>query len=238
MPTTWIEPDEVVSHNGVTVYHTYKEGEYQSEYWYTLVPADDDYEGEAAFDIRDLEASGDSDEDILRAAIDAGEIGEVCEDNEGTTRSLHVWTQPQSSGVEQCVHCGVVKADFVRDSIAAAQEAAKAQAESQDKPDRTVVDVQKALVAAVEEADVAFVVLNMCDDLTPQARSALGRAWAAVQAAQLALNPNGVQAEAIKSTGSAYTLRGLLEEYLQRRNDQRCDEKWAEFDQKVKEVLL
>lgn len=74
MPTTWTEPETVIEHNGVKVYHTYKGGECVSEYWYTTVETDDDIDGESAFDIRDLDVDIDSSEhvDILRAAIVAG----------------------------------------------------------------------------------------------------------------------------------------------------------------------
>lgn len=75
MPMTWTEPEAVVEHNGVTVYHTYKDGDYRSEFWYTLDQSDDDWEGESAFDVRDLGVEGDVEGDhkeILRAAIDAG----------------------------------------------------------------------------------------------------------------------------------------------------------------------
>jgi len=78
MPLTWTEPEIVVEHNGVTVYHTYKDGEYAASYWYTLDPSQDDWECESAFDIRDLAVNVESDnhEDILRVAIDAGLLRE------------------------------------------------------------------------------------------------------------------------------------------------------------------
>lgn len=76
MPNVWTEPDEVITHNGVTVYHTYKDGEYISAYWYTLNESDDDWEGESAFDVRELNAydSDKSHEEILRTAIENSEL--------------------------------------------------------------------------------------------------------------------------------------------------------------------
>lgn len=72
MPMQWTEPEVAVEHNGVTVWHTYKDGEYISEYWYTCNESDDDIDGESAFDIRELDVEGETHEDILRAAIEAG----------------------------------------------------------------------------------------------------------------------------------------------------------------------
>ena len=63
------------------------------------------------------------------------------------------------------------------------------------------------MLSAINEADTAFAVINMCDDLTPQAKSALREAWAKVQAILVKLSPDGALAEAVKETPtSAYNL--------------------------------
>jgi hypothetical protein len=63
------------------------------------------------------------------------------------------------------------------------------------------------MLEAINEADTAFAVINMCDDLTPQAKSALREAWAKVQAILVKLSPDGALAEAVKETPtSAYNL--------------------------------
>jgi hypothetical protein len=93
------------------------------------------------------------------------------------------------------------------------------------------------LIDAIDEADVAFVCINICSDLTPQARVALSHAWAKVQAAILMVRPHGAEAEAIRSPGTSYSTRQLLEEYLRRRNDSAFDQQWDEFDKQVTETL-
>lgn len=69
MPYAWVEPDVAVEHNGVTIYHTYKEDDYNQRlfYWYTV-----DQGESSSFDIRDLPEYDRtlSHEDILRRAID------------------------------------------------------------------------------------------------------------------------------------------------------------------------
>lgn len=68
-------------------------------------------------------------------------------------------------------------------------------------------DNRAAMLDAIDEADTAFAVINMCDDLTPQAKSALREAWAKVQAILVKLSPDGALAEAVKETPtSAYNL--------------------------------
>jgi hypothetical protein len=54
-------------------------------------------------------------------------------------------------------------------------------------------------LAACDEADTAFVVLNLCDGLTSQARRALGEAWVSVQEAiAVWRGPGSVYAEAAR----------------------------------------
>ena len=78
--TEWESPERAVVHNGVTVYHVYKNNEFDSgtlEHWYTLDEYDDD-ETDSSFDVRELKAfSPDlSHEDVLRAAIESGELSD------------------------------------------------------------------------------------------------------------------------------------------------------------------
>lgn len=77
MPTIWVAPDVAVTHDGVTVYHAYKEGTDTRLYnWYQL----DVNEQEGMFDIRDLVSKHEdlpslcdnTHEQVLRAAIDLG----------------------------------------------------------------------------------------------------------------------------------------------------------------------
>jgi hypothetical protein len=75
MPYIWIEPAEVVTHLGVTVYHVYKndywdQGNYQYNYTTDIA------EEANPFDIRDLESYQDNLDHIaiLKLAIERGEI--------------------------------------------------------------------------------------------------------------------------------------------------------------------
>ena len=54
MPFKWVPPRKFMSHNGVTVYHTYRHGYINepSTFWYTTNGSDDDDTKD--FDIRDL----------------------------------------------------------------------------------------------------------------------------------------------------------------------------------------
>jgi hypothetical protein len=54
------------------------------------------------------------------------------------------------------------------------------------------------LFKTIDEADTAFAVMNICDDLTPQARSCLKKAWPLIQDAKVLLKPNGIYAEAVR----------------------------------------
>lgn len=73
MPMMWTEPAVALEHNGVTVWHTYK-NDCMLEYWYTVEESDDDSESDngAQFDVRDLDIEGTTHEEIIRNAIDAG----------------------------------------------------------------------------------------------------------------------------------------------------------------------
>ena len=54
--TVWVEPEVFLEHNGVTVYHTYKDDDIDQGanwYWFTLQELGSECEG--AFDIRDVD---------------------------------------------------------------------------------------------------------------------------------------------------------------------------------------
>lgn len=68
---TYVEREIVLVHNGVTVYHAYKEGWFEDRlfYWFSLSRDDDAEE----FDVRELRAHQSDDiATTLRSAIDAG----------------------------------------------------------------------------------------------------------------------------------------------------------------------
>lgn len=76
--TEWIEPDTLIEHNGITIFHTYEEGDYEdvNTYWY-CASVDGVYEHGAEFDVRHLSTWSDDAPDIpgaIKAAIDSGEI--------------------------------------------------------------------------------------------------------------------------------------------------------------------
>lgn len=53
--TIWVEPEVFLEHNGVTVYHTYKDDDFEQGanwYWFRLDQEEDD---EGKFDIRDVD---------------------------------------------------------------------------------------------------------------------------------------------------------------------------------------
>jgi len=75
MPYIWTEPDEMISHLGVTVYHVYKDGFWERgayEFHYTT----DVTENELDFDIRGLISYRPDEDhtDILKRAIERREI--------------------------------------------------------------------------------------------------------------------------------------------------------------------
>lgn len=90
--TEWQEPEVFLEHNGVTVYHTYKDDDIEQgprTYWFVTGK----HEGEdEAFDVRDLETPSrdrlyghteslsEAIRAILREAIDAGLIQATEED--------------------------------------------------------------------------------------------------------------------------------------------------------------
>ncbi len=66
--------------------------------------------------------------------------------------------------------------------------------------------LQKAFKSC-DTADTAFATINICDNLTPQAKQALKEGWAAVQEALIALKPDSAYAEAVKDQpNSAFNL--------------------------------
>lgn len=78
------------------------------------------------------------------------------------------------------------------------------------------------LFKAIDEADTAFAVVNICDDLTPQARSCLKKAWPLVQNARLLLKPNRIYAEAVKEARAAEAKEVPAVPYL-------TEEDWVEI---------
>jgi hypothetical protein len=53
MPLKWVNPEEFITHQGIVVYHTYKNEDFsnQSEYWYTTSINE---VTEFEFDVREL----------------------------------------------------------------------------------------------------------------------------------------------------------------------------------------
>ena len=81
--TVWVEPEVFLEHEGVTVYHTYKDDDFEQGarwYWFTLQEVGGEDEG--AFDIRGLDTdnllanrpphNSDPRRAVLRNAIDKG----------------------------------------------------------------------------------------------------------------------------------------------------------------------
>jgi len=54
------------------------------------------------------------------------------------------------------------------------------------------------MLKALDEADTAFAVINICDNLTPQARGALKEAWRMVQDTLAKAKPGSAYVEAVK----------------------------------------
>lgn len=61
------------------------------------------------------------------------------------------------------------------------------------------------MLKALDEADTAFAVINICDGLTPQARGALKEAWRVVQEALAKAKPGSGYAEAVKKVRAEET---------------------------------
>jgi hypothetical protein len=71
MPWESVEREIALQHNGVTVYHAYKDGylDHPLTYWFALSSEDEADE----FDVRDLAVEQSDDiEGMLKAAIEAG----------------------------------------------------------------------------------------------------------------------------------------------------------------------
>jgi len=75
MPYIWTEPEIAIEHNGVTIYHVYKNG-FMDSGRYECLYTTDVTENDAAFDIRDLQNYDTQLEsiEILKKAIDSGEL--------------------------------------------------------------------------------------------------------------------------------------------------------------------
>ena len=66
-------------------------------------------------------------------------------------------------------------------------------------------------VAACDECDTAFVVLNLCDGLTPQARGAMRKAWARVQEVLAHARPQGEYQAAIREPQTAASIQRYID---------------------------
>ena len=82
--------------------------------------------------------------------------------------------------------------EIIGDGLDAAVDGRGFSAEHQKAFD--LANAAPAMLDAINEADVAFACINICDDLTPQARGALKTAWAKVQAAILVIRPQSLVA--------------------------------------------
>ncbi len=77
MPLRWCDPEKFLTHNDVTIYHTYKDdlSDVPLEFWYSTC-ANASAESEFEFDVRELPLAAQlTDADhavIIRSAIDAG----------------------------------------------------------------------------------------------------------------------------------------------------------------------
>lgn len=97
----------------------------------------------------------------------------------------------RTTGMEMLVaefpRAGEPRLDSLRQVFAglclAALEAGLAQEGSEADRARAPLELLGLALAACDEADTAFVVLNVSDGVTPQARRALGEAWVLVQEA-------------------------------------------------------
>lgn len=75
MPYVWEDNELFLSHEGVDVYHIYKNDfDVCREYWYGLYPHSSDDDMEGVFDVRELPCweVGADHADVIKAAIDAG----------------------------------------------------------------------------------------------------------------------------------------------------------------------
>lgn len=77
MPIGWIQPDLFLRHQGVAVYHVYRNDEYEQgprEYWFTTDKYGGDYNDPCSFDVRELStfAADKPHDQIICEAIEAG----------------------------------------------------------------------------------------------------------------------------------------------------------------------
>ena len=79
--TEWVEPEELLTHKGITVWNTYKDDEVEqgiNGYWFTLDAVEGLVDGDElwVFDYRDLHKDGQvcptDAQDAIRQAIDVG----------------------------------------------------------------------------------------------------------------------------------------------------------------------
>lgn len=76
MPQAWVEPELFITHNGVSVYHTYKDGNMDAGRLECHYTTDICEEYSYEFDIRDLPSYQPETEhaEIIKSAIEMGEI--------------------------------------------------------------------------------------------------------------------------------------------------------------------
>lgn len=88
MPTTYTDAEVFIEHRGVKIYHVYKNDDLDSgqrQFWYSLDPdsSDNSCDDYRNFDIRDLNAYKNNDwshEEVLRVALDNGELNDLIAD--------------------------------------------------------------------------------------------------------------------------------------------------------------
>lgn len=74
------------------------------------------------------------------------------------------------------------------------------------KNPRALLEALPEAITALDEADTAFVCMNICDGLTPQARGVIKKAWGLVQTAMAKARPSGAYADAVKDPKTAASI--------------------------------
>ncbi|KAA0888745.1 hypothetical protein [Oryzomonas rubra] len=105
-------------------------------------------------------------------------------------------------------HCGRIWSDLWDSKCNDRCPVCRAEIEphASDKVDDTeaaAVDVTKVLLSAADEAETALAVVQLCDDLTPQARSCANGARRQLQDAIALAKPGSVFAEAVTEARKA-----------------------------------
>lgn len=109
MPDTWIEPELYLYHNGVAIYHCYRNNCFSGgvmENWYTT----DINEQLPAFDIRDLSTyqTGTGHKAILEAAVDNGELKAPEDAYLPLTQAVDILVEfPELEEMPEILHCRI-----------------------------------------------------------------------------------------------------------------------------------